>query len=149
MKIHAMKKQDVSDAVRIIHRNYPEINKERPKKELLEMFSKSPIKPEYFVAKENNQIVGVAGYIQSYEDYNVYELFWVNVAKEFQGKGIGTKLVETIIQRIKKLKGEYKKALLIELSATEAKSTFYKKFGFKKTKKFGKKECLMCLNLNP
>ena len=146
MKIRMIKKREIEDAIKIIHQNYPEIDKEKPKKEIMEMFGKALIKPVYLVAEENKKILGIAGYIQSFQDYNIYEIFWVNVAKEKQGNGIGTKLVKSVIKRIRGIKGELKKAELIELTTT--KPQFYeKKFGFKLLSTFGNKEYLMGLVL--
>jgi len=147
MKICRLKKEEIEEVLKIIKNNYPKIDKKHPRGEILEMFGDALIKPKYLVVKEKSKIIGIAGYMQSYEDYNIYELFWVNVKKEFQGKGIGTELVNQIIKEIKKLKGEYKKALLIELSVTDAKSRFYKKFGFKVIKRLRKKDCIMALQL--
>ena len=66
------------------------------------MFSKSLIKPRYIVAEKNYEILGFGGYTQSFMDYHVYQIFWINVKPNFQNKGIGTKIVKRIIEDIKK-----------------------------------------------
>lgn len=75
----------------------------------------------------------------------VYQLFWISVLPEFQRKGVGTKIVDTIIKEIKKIRGKHRKAKLIQLTTT--KPEFYeKKFGFKKIESLGKNEYLMSLS---
>jgi len=56
----------------------------------------------------------------SWMDYNIYNIFWVNVSPIHQGKGIGTALIEKIIKIIKR-----KKAKIILL--TTSKPKFYSK----------------------
>jgi predicted N-acetyltransferase YhbS len=75
-------------------------------------------------------------------DYDIYNIFWVNVMPMHQGKGIGSALVQKIIGIIKK-----KNAKLILLSTS--KPEFYsKKFKFKTLSKFkSDKYDLMSLKL--
>lgn len=99
----------------------------------------------YFVAKDKDTIVGLAGFIQSWMDYNIYEIFWVNVSPEKQRQGVGRQLVSKIIKEIKAKKN----ARLILLTANQAvgNATYYKKlYGFKTLEKFGNNYHLMSLN---
>ncbi|MEI7562938.1 MAG: GNAT family N-acetyltransferase [bacterium] len=75
-------------------------------------------------------------------DYNIYNIFWVNVAPVYQGKGIGTALIQKIISIVKR-----KKADMILL--TTSKPKFYsQKFAFKTLSKFHEgKYDLMVLKL--
>lgn len=82
----------------------------------------------YFVAVENNQILGIGG-------YNAEKVHTFFVKPEIQGKGIGSKILERCFrearkQGIKKLK----------CWATFSAEDFYSKFGFKKKKQISIKE---------
>lgn len=83
-------------------------------------------------------------YIQSWMDYNIYQIFWVNVVPERQRQGIGKMLVAKIIAEIKKKKNAH----LILLTATNPNALYYKdKFGFKLLEPFGKEYNLISLLL--
>ena len=75
-------------------------------------------------------------------DYNIYHIFWVNIAPMHQGKGIGTALVQKVITIIKK-----KNADMILLTTSKPKY-YSKKFGFKAVSTFHTGEYkLMALKL--
>lgn len=128
MKIKKATKKDVPRMLKLIVLNNPRYNKKRASKELKEMFSKILHKPKYLLAEENSDIVAFGGYISSWVDDNVYNLFWINVHPKSQNKGIGTKLVKNLIKEIKKEKDP--RAKLITISTK--KPAFYRKMGFKK-----------------
>jgi len=128
MKIRKATKKDISEMMRIIVINSPSYPKNIAKKEIEEMFSKSLYKPTYLVIEENKRVIAFGGFIRSWMDSMIFNLFWVNTNPKNKGIGIGTKLIEELINEIKKIK-EKPKAKLIILS-TKIPS-FYKKFGFK------------------
>lgn len=144
MKIRNLKKEDISLLSKIVSLNYSKKFGENSKKEILAHFENKTIPPQYLVAEENGKIMGFAGYIQSWMDYSVYNLFWVNIHPDFQGKGIGKKLVSTVIKKIKNVRGQ-NKAKMILLTTTKPK--FYSdNFGFKIMSNLGKDEFLMGLS---
>ena len=59
------------------------------------------IKPIFFIASIDNKIVGVASISVSYMAPDVWELSWATVRKDFQRKGIHTKLVNSRLEYIK------------------------------------------------
>lgn len=131
MQIRLLKKEDIKKAGEIVALNYNKEDANSCISEMRDMFRTSAIKPQYFVAEVNGIIVGIIGFMQSAIDYAIYQIFWVNVHPDYQGKGIGQKLVGKAIIQIKKDKG----AKVIILSAT--KLNFYKKhFNFKKIDMF-------------
>ncbi|MFA6158453.1 MAG: GNAT family N-acetyltransferase [Candidatus Paceibacterota bacterium] len=145
MNIRLLTKRDVAAAAAIVGRNYSKEYEKSSTLEIQSMFGDSAVSPVYYGAEEGGQLVGFAGYIQSWMDYYIYQIFWVNVLPEFQGRGIGKKLVATLIDEIRK----DKKAALIQITVTPENIDFYKKhFDFKIIEPFGEPtEYLMSLNL--
>lgn len=138
MKIRLLKKNEVKEAAMIVGKNYSKEYKRLATLELKEMFHKAYSTPTYFVAEDKGKIVGFAGYIQSWMDYSVYELFWVNVLPRLQRQGIGKQLVYKIIQEIKRKKGAY--LILLTADAAVKNPEYYEKnFGFKTSLLFSPK----------
>ena len=147
MKIRLLERKDIEPASKIVGKNYSKKWQKTSAEELKAMFSNAVIRPEYWVVEDRGEIIGFAGYTQSWMDYNVYQIFWVNVSPDHQQKGIGKKLVAKIITEIKKRKNSY----LIQLTATLPNSKYYaEKFGFKVIQNIGPKPYyyLMSLALN-
>ncbi|MES2023113.1 MAG: GNAT family N-acetyltransferase [Patescibacteria group bacterium] len=138
MIIRLLKKKDIKSASVIARLNYSKKEEKLAKIELKEMFTKGPFRPVFYVAEEQGKIFGFAGYAQAWMEYSVYQIFWVNVAPNEKGKGVGKALISKVITEIKKKKN----ADLILISADEnAKNhEYYKKhFGFKTLDLFNKK----------
>ena len=102
MKLRRLTKADILKASGIVKANYSEFYGKKSKAEMADAFGKGAIRPRYLVAEEKGKIIGLTGYMQSWIDYNAYEIFWVNVSPKHQGKGIGTMLVKGAIAEIKK-----------------------------------------------
>ncbi len=147
MKIRLLKKKDVRAATEIITKNYSKEYGRRSLFELKEMFGRGPIKPVYFAAEENKKIVGFAGFMQSWVDYNIYLIFWVNVLPKKQNQGIGKKLISRVLSEIKKKKNA--DLILLTADATKNLPNYYRKnFKFKFLESFNNKGyCLMSLSL--
>lgn len=142
-----MTRADIPDASRIIGDNYSPHFAASARLELREMFRTGAIKPVYYVAEVGGRVVGLVGFMQSWMDYNVYQIFWVNVAQEYQGQGIGTKLVEKAIHEIRKQKGAH--LILLTADKKAGLPTFYRRrFGFRIRQSFSKDSyALMALSL--
>jgi len=128
MKIRKATKKDVSQMLNIIVANSPKYPVAVARKEILEMFSKALHKPTYLVVEDKKKIVGLGGFVRSWVDNNVVNIFWVSVKPEYQGMGIGTQLVKSLIKDIKKLGKPVAKMITISTD----KPKFYTKLGFKK-----------------
>ena len=136
MKLRLLQKKNIKACAIIVGQNYSKNWQRTSSAELKSMFSNTAIRPVYWVAEDERKIVGFAGYIQSWMDYNIYQIFWVNVLPELQKRGIGKQLVSKVINEIKKDKNAY----LIQLTATTPNSKYYRKyFKFKNTGHFGPK----------
>jgi len=130
MRIRLLRKKDISAAARIVTQNYSPHYGRIAKGELGAMFRNKVGGPSYVVAEERGKIIGFAGFVQSWMDFHVYHIFWVNVAPQYQNKGIGTALVKRAITEIKRKRGEDKKAAMI-LITTTSPAYYKKRFGFK------------------
>lgn len=143
MDIRPLRKTDIPAAVAIVLENHEREYGPAARRELKEAFSKSAIKPRYVVAEDKSQVVGIAGYMQSWMDYDIHLIFWVNVTPSRQRQGIGKQLVGQAIKEVKKQKG----AKLILLS-TASPAYYRKQFGFETVQVFGKqRQHLMSLSL--
>jgi predicted N-acetyltransferase YhbS len=134
MLIRLMRVEDAPHAAAIIGKNYSQEWEKRATPELREMFSEAVIRPMYYVCEDAGSIIGLAGFIQSWMDYNVFQIFWVNVAPERQREGIGRELVWTLIDEIKKRE----EASLIQLT-TDSPRYYSAHFGFKSVDSFMRK----------
>ena len=144
MIIRKAKKEDISKMFEILKINSPKYPKKLAFQELNEMFSKSLLKPNYIVAEDKKEILAFGGFIPSWIDNRVFNLFWVNTNPRYKSQGIGSKLIDDLIGRIKKEKNIKAKMILISTKIPN----FYKKFGFKKlTSKYDQNYILMSLNL--
>lgn len=142
MKIRRLEKDEISKVSRIVRLNYSKKYEKLSRKELLCMFSKDFNKPYFFVAEDKGKILGFVGYSQSWADYDVYEIFWVNVLPEHQKQGVGTTLIKSIISTIKK-ETDINKARIVILTTDKPK--FYKRLGFKILTKYKKDRYLMSI----
>lgn len=126
--------------------NYSLIDSKQAKYELLEMFGRTKIKPQYYVV-ETNKVIAFGGYIKSWMNDYKYNIFWVNVDPHEQNKGFGKVVVSKIIIEIKKRKNA--KVILLTADINKGNDHYYERnFGFKKILQFDKdKDCLMALNL--
>ncbi len=145
MRIRLLKREDIPKARGIVWMNYNTDYSQRAGRELLDMFGEGAIRPTYLVAEENHKVLGFAGFIQAWMDYDIYEIFWVNVVPDQQGRGIGKALVKRVIREIKKNAN----ARMIILTAHEASRLprYYWRFGFSALCEFGNGYHLMHLKL--
>lgn len=142
MIIRPIEKSEISQAADIVRKNYSAEYGEAATREISAMFDNPTIPPQYLVAEQDGRILGFAGYIQSWMDYNAYEIFWVNVEPEHQRRGIGSALVSRVLEDIRE-----KEALTVLLT-TSSPNYYETKFGFKTVNKFKSgKYSMMVLNL--
>lgn len=86
--------------------------------------------PKYFFAVEEKKIVGMAGYVQSWADWESFEFFWLCVRKGYEGKGIATALVKHREEEVTKQAGSNSDVTII-FSCTNKLIKFHKKNGYK------------------
>lgn len=96
-----------------------------PSKRLLEKSLSNSVTSKYVI---NNETVGMARLVT---DYGYIALVAdVIVKPQYQGNGIGKKLINNLLERIKSSL-EDGEAMMIQLLAANGKKDFYKRFGFK------------------
>lgn len=123
-KIRPLQKKEAVIIEKIIISNYSKKYRPIVRRDLGAVFTGKWKKPTFVVAEVGGKIIGGAGYSESWMDTTVCEIFWVNVSKKFQGRGIGTALVAALVKKITRQK--YSAILL-----STDKPDFYKPMGFK------------------
>jgi len=126
-KIRKATPKDIEQMLKIIKQNSPSYPRAVAKKEIEEMFSKALHKPAYLVVEKDKEIVAFGGFIRSWIDNMIFNIFWINTNPKHKNLGFGTKLIEALIKEIKSIK-EKPKAKIILIS-TKIPS-YYEKFGF-------------------
>lgn len=84
----------------------------------------------YWVAEKDRKIIGFIGII-IYSKSRSSWISWLGVRKAYQGKGVGKKMLEHVIEEAKKAKA---KNLLVEggtLPMFKKANNLYRKYGFK------------------
>jgi GNAT superfamily N-acetyltransferase len=80
-----------------------------------------------WLAKAGEEIVGTVGIMN--EGHGIFELIKMCVAESWRGKGISKLLMETCLQKVKKLGG--KKLILFSNHQLQTALKLYTKYGFK------------------
>jgi GNAT superfamily N-acetyltransferase len=68
--------------------------------ELGQAFNSAVWKPNFYVAEEDQRVIGFAGYAASWMHYSIQEITWVNVDPSYHRNGIGRGLVNQCIDDI-------------------------------------------------
>ena len=125
MRIRLLQEKDIPMVVSIVGLNYSKKYQKLVIPELYAMFSHNSIRPMYYVVEENKEIIGFGGYTQSWMDYTIYEMLWINVHPIRQKQGMGQRLILKLLAKIRKKKN----AQLIVLT-TSSPQYYKKKFNF-------------------
>lgn len=135
LKIKNLNLKDLSKLKKMLN-NLKVFSKEEVKIsiEMAQEYLKKGKKSDYnfLVAKGNGDILGFICFGPTPLTYHTFDLYWIAVSKNYQGKSIGSILLKKCEEKVKKEGG---KILIIETSSTnkyEKARNFYKKFGFKK-----------------
>ena len=87
---------------------------------------------QYFVAEENGKIAGYIEWMEKggFRENSVWELEQIAVAKDFQGKGVGTQLISESFLELKKYmenRGSKLKAVEVTTGTENKAQNLYKK----------------------
>jgi len=92
---------------------------------------------QVLVARTQGKIIGVSGYWHDdYSDSGIYWLGWTYVPPGFQGRGIGQKLLDRVIQELKKRKARKLYADTSSRPLYRRALRFYRANGFKREGRF-------------
>ena len=145
ISLRLAKVSDLDSMVEIINQTFSKEDAKTARDEIGEIISNPDYRQLFVVASDGKRIVGLAGLIQSWLDFTVYEILWVAVRPEYQGSGIGLKIIKEIVTRAKTFKGH--SAAHTILLSTEA-TAFFGKCGFTSIAELGKNAgCLMVMDV--
>jgi len=129
IKIRALKKEDISEYVKLILRTKAGSNRKEIEKIIKNSLEKGikPLNPDYFVLTISGKIAGISGLYYDYED--PADVLWIDyfaVLPEFQRQGLGT----TMLENLEKICQKKKTRLLCVFTETEESLKFWRKNGF-------------------
>lgn len=123
MIIRAYTNSDRDSVMELLRLNTPEYFAPEEKQDLI-YYLDNHIE-SYYVAEEDGKILGCGGFNLS-DDAQYMRISWDIVHPESQGKGVGSKLTQYRIDRIK----EHDGIQMISVRTTQLVYKFYEKFGF-------------------
>ncbi|MHA2638088.1 MAG: GNAT family N-acetyltransferase [bacterium JZ-2024 1] len=85
---------------------------------------------EAFLARSDGQVIGVVCFGKNPMTDNVYDLYWIAVAPEFQRGGIGLNLIKFVQEEVRKRKGRKIVVETSSLPSYEPARRLYEKAGF-------------------
>ncbi|MFA6991843.1 MAG: GNAT family N-acetyltransferase [Candidatus Gracilibacteria bacterium] len=105
MKIRKMRISDIPSIGKIIQQSLSNTDAKKAEKDLMDQSKKLYVEGENFVAEINNKVVGVIGYWRlGHHPKKVVWLDWFAVNEEYQRRGIGSKLLLYMINKLSKKK---------------------------------------------
>jgi N-acetylglutamate synthase-like GNAT family acetyltransferase len=125
---------DIKECIKIIEKTLGKINAKKAKIDFLEGFYPKTKEYKYldrFVACDNNRVIAIGGiYRLITHPKNFIGICWFAVQPKYQKHGIGSKMIELSEKKARKFKAKYFFVWTIRKDIH-----FYKKLGFKKSKK--------------
>lgn len=126
IKITKLKREKLNEVIKIASGNFSGMKDIKKAQKWVRCNFLAYPRMQYFVAKSKNQILGYILWVEKggFRKNSVWELEQVAVGKNFQGQGIGTKLIKGSLLEIQKyLKRRKSKLKLIEVTTgTENKA---------------------------
>jgi ribosomal protein S18 acetylase RimI-like enzyme len=101
--------------------------------ELIDIVLKDPIQKDYqiyCIVDDRDQIMGYICYGPTPMTQGTFDLYWIAVDPDFQGKGMGSKLLDFLEKMVKELKGRIILADTSSVPQYEKTKSFYLKNGF-------------------
>lgn len=128
--IRRLRTDDIPACLGIVRDNYSIATAQSCHIELGQSFGDAAWKPIFYVAELQGEIVGVGGYAVSWINYGIYDITWINVARRFQRRGIGRRIVNRCIEDIRAV------GLLVMLS-TDIPEYYKRWWGFEQCFSYG------------
>lgn len=121
--IRTMTPSDIPNCLAIVSECWGKATAQTARPEFEAMFANAVWRPLFYVAEQDDVIVGMAGYIASWLDYGIYEMFWHCVLPRARRQGIGESLVRRRLADLTPLAD-------IVMIDTSAPAYYAKHFGF-------------------
>jgi N-acetylglutamate synthase-like GNAT family acetyltransferase len=123
MKIRQMKSEDIPQILAIVAEAWSKETAQVALPDFVEMFSNSAWPPTYYVAIEDDLVVGMVGYRVSWILYGIYDLNYLAVRKDYQHRGIAVELMNQLLSDLRPIAD----VLLAMTNIPE----FFERWGFK------------------
>jgi N-acetylglutamate synthase-like GNAT family acetyltransferase len=120
-------RRDLPAMLDIIAQTFAKEDAATAKGELIAIMKGASCEHIFLVAFIDGAMVGLAGLVQSWLDFNAYEILWVGVRPGLQGLGVGQTIIKELLKQAGSIKG--RSAVRTILLSTEAVG-FFKKCGF-------------------
>jgi ribosomal protein S18 acetylase RimI-like enzyme len=101
--------------------------------ELIDIVLKDPVQKDYqiyCIVDDQDQIMGYICYGSTPMTQGTFDLYWIAVDPGFQGKGMGSRLLDFLEKMVKELKGRILLADTSSVPQYEKTKSFYLKNGF-------------------
>jgi len=101
--------------------------------ELIDIVLKDPVQKDYriyCIVDDQDQIMGYVCYGPTPMTQGTFDLYWIAVDPDFQGKGMGSRLLDFLEKMVKELKGRIILADTSSVPQYEKTKGFYLKNGF-------------------
>ena len=122
--IRPYKKEDQDNLIKLFLLNTPEFFDISEKQHLIDYLSDHS--ENYFVVETLNKIIGSGGFNTGFDEGRTIRISWDMIHPDYQGNGIGKKLLKYRIEKIKSIPGV--KNVIVR--TTQLVYQFYQKSGF-------------------
>lgn len=140
MLVRDLKYGEINKCAMLVLSNWGPDAADRSVMQMLKYFEGGDYAPHFYVA-ENLGIIGFSAFCPSMKMRDSYDLIWIAVHRDYQGKGVGRALTQVRLDEIKRRGGSL-------VSLVTQKPKFFEGFGFKKVDDLDE-WCLMTRKLSP
>lgn len=125
VSIRELQYEDIRVCTEIVGAEWGSSTADRACKQLMEKFTLAPIHnpPQFYVAVSGDKIIGFAGFEATSLMNGAYDLIWIALTPEAQGKGVGSELTRVRLAEIKRRGGTM-------VSLMTEKPGYFERFGF-------------------
>jgi predicted N-acetyltransferase YhbS len=130
MHIRKMEDNEIGQGAHLALTNWGAVAADRMVEQAIEGLKGGKYAPKFFVAdvgdvRERVGIIGFAAYQRSMRMHGAFDLIWLAVHEQYQGKGVGTALTKFRIEEIKKQHAD-----AVNISLVTQKPEYFGRFGF-------------------
>jgi GNAT superfamily N-acetyltransferase len=91
IEIRDLRYGEIGECTRLVTREWGDTAGDRAMEQMIEMYRMTPSQhpPHFYVAVEDDKVIGFAGFKATMRMKDDYDLIWICLAPEAQGKGLG------------------------------------------------------------